>query len=211
MSDDISVVRRKAYRYFLRDGIMGIHGGLFLAFYAGLSDYVASDFQTNFPAMPLAIFFAFSGIMIETIRRRVTYPRIGYARMTAWIGLPFLLATALPMVLFQFVLAISVSFFKDAWDIAPILKWSPAFFGVALAVTIHGIAMASGYKRLYALCTISVILGAVLTLLAFGTAGTVIVAFFLTMGGLLFSWGLAAFIQFVRSYRKAPAEESSGT
>ena len=210
MLTDLNKIQQKAFRYSSQDGIIETYGGLFLAFYAGMLDWIISDFQTNFPYMPLMFFFVFSIFIIEFIRRRITYPRIGYAKVTTRTGRGFFIATILPVILYPFLLAISISFFGDKWDIAPWLKWAPAFFGVVLAVMFHGIVLRSGNPFYYILTGCSVVSGVTLTLLLFQPIKTGIIVYFLIMGGLMFIWGLVKFIRFLRRYPGIPEEKTSG-
>lgn len=210
MSNDIKRIQQKAFRHSIQDGIIGIYGGLFLAFYAGFYDYVISDFQTNFPAAPFALFFAFSAFIIEFIRRRYTYPRIGYVKMAFGKETVFIIAVFVPLIIFPVILAIAVSFFSNTWNIDPLLKWSPIFFGVVLAILFYGLVVKSGNTRYYALSAGSVVSGLVLSFIPFTSAKMGIIIYLLIMGGLLFLWGLVAFIRFLRQYQKMPEENFSG-
>ena len=210
MSTDLKEIQQKAFRYSLQDGIKEIYRGLFLVFYAGFCDYVISDFQTNFLAMPLAFFFAFSAFIIEFVRRRIVYPRTGYAKLVTGKEPLFTVAVLIPLIIFLFLLAIAVNFFGDKWDITPWLKWAPAFFGVVLAVMFHGIVLRSGNLLYYILTGCSVVSGVTLTLLSFQSTKTGIIVYFLIMGGLMFIWGLVTFIRYLRRYPRVPEEETSG-
>ena len=106
MSTDLKEIQQRAFRYSLQDGIVEIYRGLFLVFYAGFCDYVISDFQTNFPAMPFALFFAFSAFIIEFVRRRIVYPRTGYAKLVIGEEPLFIVAVLIPLIIFLFLLAI---------------------------------------------------------------------------------------------------------
>jgi len=211
MSTDLKKIQQKAFRYSGQDGIIELYGGLFLAFYAGMLDWIISDFQTNFPHTPLMFLFVFSTFIIEIIRRRITYPRIGYAKVTTRLGRGFFIASIPPVILYTFLLAIAVSFFGDKWDMTPWLKWAPAFFGIVFGVMFHGIVLRSGNPLYYILTGCSIVSGATLTLLSFQTAKTGIIVYFLIMGGLMFIWGLVTFIRFLRQYPRVPEEATGGT
>jgi len=210
MSTDLKEFQQKAFRYSGQDGIIEIYGGLFLVFYAGMLDWIISDFQTNFPYMPLMFLFVFSTFIIEIIRRRVTYPRIGYAKVTTRIGRGFFIASIPPVILYPFLLAVSVSFFGDKWDITPWLKWAPPFFGIVFGIMFHAIVLRSGNPLYYILAGCSIVSGVALMLLSFQTAKTGIIIYFLIMGGLMFFWGLVTFIRFLRQYPRVPEEETVG-
>ena len=210
-------IERKIHRDFQQDGIVPMYLGLFLAGWAGFCDYVISDFQSNFPVVPFILFFGFSSFIIEFIRRRITYPRIGYARMIVRVGprrasiipiIIFILSviSIIIFTLFPLIPAIAVSFFSDTWNIGPWLEWSPALFGAALAILLRHLFAVSGDARYHVLTALALASGIVLSLFPFSAAKTGVILHLLIMGGVLLLWGLVEFVRFLRKYPKLADE-----
>ena len=206
---DMKEIEKRAYRATLQDGIMEMYLGLFLGFYAGACNAASTYFKTEFPIMPFALFFMFSAIIIELIRRRLTYPRVGYAKIDPKIRPVFALVVIVPLCIFPLFLAIAARFFADTWNLDPWLKWSPAFLGIVFGCLFYSVAIRSGNAFYYAFLVLSVISGISLSLIRFSPARTGMMVFLLGMGGLLLLYGVTVLIQFLRKYPKPTKEVSN--
>jgi len=154
-------------------------------------------------AILLAIFL-FPRFM-GAIRKRYTYPRIGYAKLptddpkkTAK-GMFGYTAVMLALMVICFLL------FGKVKDAAAYKKWSPALMGVLLVggfLYAHG---KSGSIRYIVFALLSVGFGLLFSIMSFESYDGLIINFFV-MGGIFIVTGFTLFILFLRKYPK-PAEE----
>lgn len=193
MAINVKEIEQKTYKYSQQDGFFEMFLGLFFIFYGGFCYDVFSGFTTEIPHIPFILFFAFSMYIIEVLRRKITYPRIGKVKMTEKLELWYIVAVLLPLVLFPLIMYCCNIFGRDtAW-----VKWAPAFFGVVLAGLFHDYVKKTGDLRYYAFAILSVISGIGFSVMQFQPVITGILFFFLIMGGILFIFGLGSLIKFV--------------
>lgn len=189
---------REAYRVSQEDGLFELVVGFCLVAMAGrlLSRYLI--FTLSFP-----LFLPW--LLIPALRKRITYPRVGYVKMLPEkpqeVGGVFILMFALIAFL-----AVALLIFGDVGNFSLWVKWFPAVFGVQLAGLFADLASKSGAARNYVFAVWSVLSGIVLSLLnfEFDTAGVFL--YFLGMGIPLALWGLVLFIRFQRKYPIPPEE-----
>jgi hypothetical protein len=191
-------IEQKAYRYSRQDGFVEILTGFFFVFYGGVCYDLFTDFETEFPYIPLVLFFVFSGAALEFIRRRTTYPRIGRAKIIEEIRPRYFVTFIVPFAFYPMVLYSALRFFGDVYNIDLLVKWSPAFLGIILVGMFHDLVKKTGNTSYYGIAGLSVVSGFILSLMHFSPTSTGILIFFLIMGALLSLFGLITFVQFLR-------------
>ncbi len=199
---DLKRIEQRAFRHTLQDGLMEMTAGVFLVL-------LASSLQ--FPGgvvAALALFFVIVVPLVRHLKNRLVYPRLGYVSFPQGepgkLGrfmLGFLLLALVVMVVILVVTGdISVA---RRW-----YRWLPIFYGILLSGGFLVVALASGLVRFWVYALFSVALGVAWSIPQFEPRMTAISLYLLSMGLLLFPWGLALFILFLRRH-PAPAEEVS--
>ena len=200
MSDaiDLLKIEKKAYCDSQQDGLMEVMMGLILMTFGG------------FLYSPIFAFYIlliiFSGKIVEFIRRRYTYPRIGFVKFQkenpkdALTGV-FLFEVAVIVIMFTLI-----SIFGDVKDYSQWVKWSPLFFGMILVGPFAHAASRSASIRYTGYAILSVVLGVFFSLIEFDSGCTGLILYLVFIGTFLFLSGLAIFTLFLRKY-PLPAEE----
>lgn len=201
MAPDINVreIERKTFQESQRDGVMEIAIGMcFVAMSARLLSR-ALIFTLVFPLF-------LPRLLVVTLRKRFTYPRVGYVKFIPDSAKEIVPGILLLMLVLIAVMAIALLLFGDVGDFDLWVKWCPALFGVQLASFFVMLASKSGSNRHYLFAAWSAMAGFLSAIpnFEFRTAGVFV--FFLTVGALLTFWGHVLFIRFLRNY-PLPAEE----
>lgn len=193
MAVNLKEIEQKTYKYSQQDGFFEMFLGLFFIFYGVVCYDVFSGFTTEIPYIPFILFFAFSMYIVEVLRRKITYPRIGKVNITEKLEPWYIVAVLLPLVLFPLVMyGCNIVTWDTGW-----VKWAPAFFGVVLAGLFHNYVKKTGDLRYYAFAVLSVISGIGFSAMQVQPVIIGILFFFLIMGGILFIFGLGSLIKFV--------------
>ena len=194
---NLKEIEKKAYRDSQQDGLMEVMMGLILMTFGGFF------YSPVFAFYILLIVFA--GRIVESIRRRYTYPRIGFVKFheenpkDALTGV-FLFEFAVIVIIFTLI-----SIFGDVKDYSQWVKWSPLFFGMILVGPFAHAASRSGNIRYTGYAILSVILGVFFSLIEFGSGCTGLILYLVFIGAFLFLSGLVIFSLFLRKY-PLPAE-----
>ncbi len=187
---DWNEIERKTYMYTQKDGLMEILSGFGMIYLAGL---VSGKLSVVYVAI-LVIFF---NPALEALRRRFTYPRIGYVKLpqgeskVVWKGI---------------VVAIVLAFVGEIGHFESWLKWIPAPLGIVYAGMFLSLAAKSKNIRYYGYALFSVISGFSFSLLTFESWKTGIELYFLSMAGNLIITGFFLLLWFMRT-NPLPAEE----
>ena len=195
---NLKQIEQKAYRGSFQDGLVEIMLGIVLI---GLGATFGSVLYVFAVLVPIFIFPRF----IEVIRKRYTYPRIGYAKLpmddpkkTAKGMFVYIVAV---LAVFVFCLLL----FGDVKNPALLRKWSPALMGVWLVggfLYLHG---KSGNIRYIIFAVLAVVSGLLFSIMNFESYDGLIINFFV-MGCIFIVTGSVLFTLFVHKYPK-PAEE----
>ena len=198
---NLKKLEQKAYRDSQQDGLMELMMGLILMAFGGFF------YSTVFVFYILLILF--SGRIVESIRKRYTYPRIGFVKFPQenhkhnLTGV-FLFEFAVIVIIFTLI-----SLFGDVTDYSQWVKWSPLFFGMILVGPFAHVASKSGNVLYTGYAVLSVILGGFFSLIEFGSGCTGLILYLVFIGGFLVLCGLVLFICFLRKY-PLPVKEVSG-
>jgi len=189
---DLLKIEKKAYRDSQQDGLMEVMMGLILITFG------------CFLYSPVFAFYIlliiFSKKIVESIRRRYTYPRIGFVKFhkenpkDALTGV-FLFEFAVIVIIFTLI-----SIFGDVKDYSRWIKWSPLFFGMILVGPFAHAASRSGSIRYAGYAMLSVVLGLFFSIIEFGSGYTGLILYLVFIGAFLFLGGLVIFTLFLRKY-----------
>ncbi len=189
---DIKQIEQKAYSGCNQDGVIEIMLGIWLISFGAT---FGSPLHLFVILIPIFLFPRF----IEAIRKRYTYPRIGYAKLppddpkkTAK-GMFAYTAVVLILMVICFLLLGKV---KDA---AAYKKWSPAFMGVLFVggfLYAHG---KSGDFRYIIYIVLSIGFGLLFSIINFESYNGLIINLFV-MGGIFVATGFTLFTLFLRKY-----------
>jgi hypothetical protein len=189
---DLLKIEKKAYRDSQQDGLMEVMMGLILITFG------------CFLYSPVFAFYIlliiFSKKIVESIRRRYTYPRIGFVKFhkenpkDALTGV-FLFEFAVIVIIFTLI-----SIFGDVKDYSRWIKWSPLFFGMILVGPFAHAASRSGSIRYTGYAMLSVVLGLFFSIIEFGSGYIGLILYLVFIGAFLFLGGLVIFTLFLRKY-----------
>ena len=206
-------IEQKAFRDSMQDGLMEAMIGIVLLGMAAAS--VSLVFIAAY-IMPLI----FWGPISEAVRKRYTYPRIGYVKLRTDPA-----RKVLPGV-FLYQLAIfgilGVALFIIFGDVANAEHWHrsmPLVFSLMLVGACLYTADKSGSKCPYLYASVSVVSGCIFSVLEFkdlefpflfGELGTGLVLYFIFMGSIMVSTGIGLFVYFLHRHPQAPDEDLTG-
>jgi len=195
---NLKQIEQKAYGVSFQDGLVEIMLGILLISLGATFGSVLYIFAI---LIPIFLFPRF----IEVIRKRYTYPRIGYAKLpmddpkkTAK-GIFGYTAVVLALMVICFLL------FGKVKDAAAYKKWSPALMGVLMVggfLYAHG---KSGNIRYIVFAVLAVVSGLLFSIMSFESYDGLIVNFFV-MGGIFIVTGSILFTLFVHRYPKSIKE-----
>ncbi|MEA1906744.1 MAG: hypothetical protein U9N12_07310 [Euryarchaeota archaeon] len=205
MTQEINLkeLEKKAYQDSQQDGLMEAMMGLILMTFGGFF------YSTVFAFYILLIIF--SGRIVEFVRRRYTYPRIGFVkfhRENPKDALTGVLLFELAVIMIIFTL---ISVFGNVTDYYSWVNWSPLFIGTILVGPFAHTASRSGNIRYYGYASMSMILGLFFSLIEFGSGCTGLILYLVFMGGFLVLSGLVIFIRFLRKYPLPETEVRDGS
>ncbi len=198
---NLKEIEQKAFRESNQDGLLELVMGLCMA---AISTRLISRVLVVMLVLPIILFSP----ALVALRKRYTYPRIGYVKLIPdkpkeVIGAIFLITLTV-----IFIMAVIFFIFRDVRDFSLWMKWIPVWGGIVLAGMFSSYGSKSGCIRYYIFAIWSLISGFVLSLLRFEAVETGTLLYFLVMGALLIPWGMVTFIRFLRKHPQ-PEKESS--
>jgi uncharacterized membrane protein YjjP (DUF1212 family) len=192
---DLEKMEQKSYREFMQDGLTEIFLGIVLVGMGVL--FAIRPFSPAFFACFVIFFFP---RIVERLKRRYTYPRIGYAKLhedppkkIAFGIFSFMLIVAVVMVVVLFVIFSGIS--ADLW-----YRWLPTFMGAMLTGAFIYLAGKSGDPRNYGIAAFGLVTGVVLSVYTFESMWTGLIVYLLFMGSLFIGLGLVRFTYFVHTF-----------
>jgi hypothetical protein len=196
-------IGQKAFRASAEDGLMEIAIGVCLM---AMSARLVSRVLIFTLAFPLFL----PRLLVLTLRKRITYRRIGYVRLIPDEAKDVVPGIFLMLLVLVAIMAFAFFLFGDMRDFNLWEKWCAALFGVQLAGFFVMLGSKSGCARFHVFALWSVMSGFVFSILPFEFRTAGLFLFLLTVGSLLTLWGLALLIRFVRKYPKPAKEVSNG-
>lgn len=193
--DELEKMEQKTYREFMQDGLTEIFMGILLVG-MGVLFIVKSFFPAFFAVF---VIFVFPRI-VERLKRRYTYPRIGYAKLhedppkKIAVGIfSYMLVVAVVMVVVLFVIFSGIS--ADLW-----YRWTPTFMGAMLTGAFIYLAGKSGDSRNYGIGVFGLVTGVVLSVYTFESMWTGLIVYLIFMGSVFLGLGLVRFGYFVHTF-----------
>ncbi len=124
------LLRKKFYYLSQRDGLTEIFTGIFFFFYSSLI-MTLLDFSSEAKKTVIFVFvFAFSGPIIQFIRKHLTYSQSGYVKGKSEMAKPFLFLVVFPIAIFPAVIGIFLHLFHFNEFVDSFILFSPLIFGV---------------------------------------------------------------------------------
>jgi len=191
---DLKEMEQKAYRESMRDGLTEIFLGIVLAGAAAM--YGKPPLVAAF----VAFYILFVPRTFERLKRRYTYPRIGYAKLhtdppkkTAYGIFSYMLVVAVVLVVALLIIFGDITY--DLW-----YRWLPTFMGAMLTGAFIYVADKSGDPHYYGLGVFGLAVGVVLSIYGFESARAGIVVYLLFMGAGFFGLGLTRLTYFLHTH-----------
>ncbi|MGD2247747.1 MAG: hypothetical protein PVF58_05025 [Candidatus Methanofastidiosia archaeon] len=192
---NLEKMEQKAYQESMQDGLTEVLLGILLVGMGALF-----NIKSFFPAFfAVFVIFVFPRIL-ERLKRRYTYPRIGYAKLhedppkTIAVGIfSYMLIVVVVMVVVLFVIFSGIS--ADLW-----YRWTPTFMGAMLTGALIYLAGKSGDSRNYGIALLGLVTGIVLSGYPFEFMWTGLIVYLLVMGSLFIGLGLVRFGYFVHTF-----------
>jgi len=196
---NLKEIEQKTFRESNQDGLLELVMGICMA---AISMRLISRVLVVMLILPLILF----GPVLVALRKRYTYPRIGYVKLIPDKPKEVIGAIFLITLIVIVVLAVIFFFLGDVRDFNLWMKWIPVWGGVVLAGMFSSFGSKSGCIRYYIFAIWSLISGFVLSIIPFKAVETGTLLYFLVMGALLIPWGLVTFIRFLRKYSRLSGE-----
>ncbi len=198
-------LKQKMYYMSQRDGLTELVTGAFFFFYSSIIMYLL-DFSSDAKKAIIFVFvFAFSGPIIQFVRKHFTYSQSGYVKAKAEITKPFLFLVVFPIAFFPAVLGIFLHIFHFDALIGSLISLSPLIFGM-LFFFYYWYQYRSGAGFFYSIFAfVSLILGIFLLIFNNQLQSEGYFLFFVINGIILVLFGvfkLIVFLKQVKTYEK---------
>ncbi|MDD8013918.1 MAG: hypothetical protein PHX05_10605 [Acidobacteriota bacterium] len=187
-------IKRKTSGFFLQDGLTLVMLGLALLLFAFSWQQLIGE------SAPYGLVGIFSVIIlagfVEWLRRRYTYPRIGYAAQSLKINPFILVPTFLVMIGLPFWIILSHG--SDSSYLAAWALWIPVIIWFLIVAQLFDLGRKSGDKLYFLLAFFAVVIGTAMSLIRFASPIQACVFFFFMLGGTSIVVGLVKFVRFLR-------------
>ena len=192
---DVTEMERRVFADSQQDGLLELVMGTCMI---AISTRLFSRVLVVMLVLPVILFAP----LLETMRKRFTYPRTGYVKLIPdkpghVVGGIFVVSVAVLAVLSVALLALGKVGDFDLW-----LRWCPFWGGTVLAGMFSSFASKSGANRNFIFAAWSFVAGIVLSALKFDAVETGTLLYFAVMGGLLIPFGFVRFVTFLREHPK---------
>ena len=192
---NLKTVEQESYRELMQDGFSEILvGTIFLVL-------PAIFFQSSFLPIFVVFYIIFMPQGVEVIRKKYTYPRIGYVKLREDEA-PKISLGIVVVVLLIFITIIAVFYFAfiDVIDRFFVFKWMPAVFGFIMWGPSLYLKDKTGQKAYYLPGILMSVTGVATSLAAFITAEVGTSLFMICWGLAFIGLGLVRFLLFIRKY-----------
>jgi hypothetical protein len=191
---DLKQLEQATFRIANQDGLTEILMGLMIIAVGAL--IIDSIFVVY-----VALLIIFPPVLIERIKEKYTYPRIGRVKLKEDSESPYGPHWAVfALVMLVALSSVIISSRIDNEILNIIARWAPLIMGIGLLQPFVFLVQRSGLKGYYGVGAIIAVLGAVFVLLDFDSSIVRMSLYLLVVGGLLFLAGLVSMVRFVRKY-----------
>ncbi|MBU7033247.1 MAG: hypothetical protein HXS53_12005 [Theionarchaea archaeon] len=196
---DLKTIEQKAYRGSMLDGFTEIFVGILLI---GMGIFFTMKVSLVF----IVLFVVFAPRLLEKLKRKYTYPRMGFVKLyedppkkTALGIFSYMMLVIVVMIVALYIIFSGIS--TDLW-----YRWTPTFMGAMLTGALVYLAGKSGDSRYYGIAFFGFIVGITLSIYRFESMWTGITVYFFFMGLCFIGLGSGRFMYFLHRY---PLQEES--
>ena len=199
---DLNEIERSTFRESVKDGVIELAIGICLV---AMSGRLLSRVLIVTLVFPLFL----PRVLVLTLRKRFTYPRIGYVKLTPDNAKEVIPGIFLIMLVLIAIMALALLLFGDIGNFDLWVKWCPALFGAQLAGLFLFLSSKSGLGRYTVFASWCILSGLASSILNFKFRSAGVFIFFLSVGAALALWGLVLFIHFLRNHPLSAEERIS--
>ena len=201
---DLKDIEQRAWKVYMQDGLVEIMIGVIFFLASGA-------FHTSSSVVFLVFWPIFGQNIIEAIRKRYTYPRIGYVKLQSddpkkTAGGIFLYMVAVFAIM---VVVLYLLFGSGTWAPYLLYQWLPTFVGAIFLGAMTYTKSKSGDARYYAYALVAIAIGVAFSLHRFEPVKMGVTLYLLLLSGILIVTGLARFVVFLRNHPLPTEPESS--
>lgn len=191
----LKVIEQKTFRESQQDGLLELVMGLCMVL---MSSRLLSPALVGMLALPAVLFWP----VLEAMRRRFTYPRVGYVKLIPDKPKDVIRGIFLVTLVVLVVLGVALWTTGKIRDFDLWMRWCPFWGGTVLAGMFSSFASKSGSARYTLFALWSFASGFVLSVLKFEEVETGTLLYFAVMGLVLIPFGMARFVSFLHKYPK---------
>ena len=196
---DVKSIERKTFADSQQDGLLELVMGICMI---AISTRLFSRVLVVMLVLPVILFHP----LLEAMRKRFTYPRIGYVKLIPDKPRDVITGILLVSIAVAVILVIVFLIFGDIGNFELWLRWCPFWGGTVLAGMFSSFASKSRAFRHHILAAWSLIAGIVLSLINFDAVETGTLLYFAAMGAILVPFGLTQFAVFLRTHPRSMEE-----
>jgi hypothetical protein len=200
---DLNEIKKRASYAAFQDGLMEIFMGLFLVFFGGA---LSTSVGTGFPLIVIAIFFA--NPLIERIKVRYIYPRVGYVKLPpdpSTTGKGIAMTAALFVVLLLGSMGISMGVLGRDEGMGFFMTYIlPPASGFMLGIGPFWLGQTYGLVRGYLLSAFFLLSGIAMPVFNIATGYEAVGLMCSLVGLVALVVGTFMFVRFLRKYPAAP-------
>jgi len=199
---DVKKVEQRVWRASQQDGLMEVAVGILL---------VATALQIRVKGL-IAVWIVVAVSLapgLEAIRKRVTYPRIGYVELVQEEPKKTLRGIGVYAIVVIAAMALAFAIFSDIGDLTLWQRWSPTLAGVLISGGMIYAASKSGAARYTVFMVLAVGLGIAFSIL-FPEGYTGLTLYLLTLGGVFILCGAITFLCFLHKNPLRAEETADG-
>jgi len=198
---DVKNIERKTFADSQQDGLLELVMGICMI---AISTRLFSRVLVVMLVLPVILFHP----LLEAMRKRFTYPRIGYVRLIPDKPKEVISGIFLVSVAVAVIMVIVFLIFGGIRNFELWLRWCPFWGGTVLAGMFSSFASKSGAVRHHIFAVWSLLAGIFLSLINFDAVETGTLLYFAVMGAILIPFGLARFVTFLRTHPQ-PTKETN--
>lgn len=195
--------QRRTFRALNQDGLVEI--------LAGITFLICSAFVTNPSLLVLIVVPVFLfGPGLNWLQQRLTYPRIGYAKLAEGSGTDEGRSYPVFALVVFAVYTLALIGVGVASDVTYWRRWAPALAGALCCGGFLVLAGRSGFARHYVYIGACLVGGVLFSLIPFEQPYENVQMFLLALAGLMLLSGFLILVRFLSTHPLAEAEESNG-
>ena len=203
---DLKEIERRANYAALQDGLMEILMGLFLFFYGGT--LATNTLPLGTVLIVVTVFFAKP--LIERIKKRYIYPRIGYVKLPGdphTTGKGIAISAVVMVIALLGALGISMAVLGQKPGLNFFLTYIvPPASGFMLAIGPYWLGQTYGLTRGYVWAILFALGGIAMPLFGISSGYAAVGLLCTVMGVLILVTGIVMFVRFIRSYPAEPLQ-----